>query len=717
MYPHFTVTDISATVAAIFIFPLFVIVPGYVLGWLFDLVSFRHRTPLIRLLLSLPLSIAITPVLVDLLGRLFSMRAVWVFYSVIWIIFAVMLAISPSREGSPNPRAGKFPANILTTLALISIIWILFAVLSLVDLQIGNKLYFSAVSYDYTVRSAAVSQLARTEWLPPSNPFFFPGSPEPFRYHYFWFLICSLPVRLLGGLIGPRHGLFAGVVWIGFTLMATIALYLRLFNTDGRSTIRRRTLLALGLLCVSGFDILPTVFLALCRLLFHRQNIYPSVDWWNRDQVTGWLDSCFWVPHHLSSLIACMTAFLILWDWWKKRVDLAPWQLVFAGTAIASSSGLSLYVAFVFGTFLVVWTILVLFRKEYRLVGALVLVGVVAVVTSAPFLWDLVRAGTSGTSGHATGKSASFMRFGIRMFDPAHLILKALHVDRLRWTIVADLLLLPVNLLCELGVLFLIGLIKIRRWLRQDSPLSPVDQTGVVMMGVALTICIFVRSNTIETNDLGIRGMLIVQFLLVIWGADVIAEWRAKSATRDRVIQLAQACLGVALVLGLATNVYELCILRTYTILTDAGVNPGENLISPGPDFGRRTFSARQLYSWLDTNTSRLAVYQPNPLQGSNLLGGLYANRQMGLVDVGTAVSFGGDPKKTAVSLSTLTPLFSGNSAPDQVDLICTKLKISYLIAQSDDTIWQNPESWVWRRKPVFASAQARAFACGDVAR
>ena len=82
--------------------------------------------------------------------------------------------------------------------------------------------------------------------------------------------------------------------------MAIIALYLRFVHPEGARRIHRRTLLGVALLAVTGLDILPNLVLALAR------RPWPEPEWWN-EQVSAWITSMLWIPHHLGALIAGFT--------------------------------------------------------------------------------------------------------------------------------------------------------------------------------------------------------------------------------------------------------------------------------------------------------------------------------------------------------------------------------------------------------------------------
>ena len=102
----------------------------------------------------------------------------------------------------------------------------------LVDIQIGTKLYFANVSYDYTTRIAVINAISRTG-VPPINPSYFPGHPEKLTYlYYYWYILPSI-IDLIGGrFVNSRQAMTAGTIWGGICLMAIIALYLHLRNRE-----------------------------------------------------------------------------------------------------------------------------------------------------------------------------------------------------------------------------------------------------------------------------------------------------------------------------------------------------------------------------------------------------------------------------------------------------------------------------------------------------
>src|SRR5580692_2894689 len=337
---NLTLTDVAASMAAVCLFPLFVLIPGYALAWLLDLFEFRRRTWLFRGALSVPLSIAIAPILSYLAGRYFSMTAVWVLYAASWVYVAVVVFRGFALRGSKEP-APRSPAGTWRMAVAILSVWGALALFSLVDLQIGGKLYYSTTAFDFSVRTQFIHAISATG-IPPANPFFFPGHAQPLRYHYFWLMLCSMVDVAGGAFVGPRHAWIGGVIWCGAGFLALVALFFRLFAYRGPETFRRRTLVGILLLGVTGLDILPNAFYWVTYSMGLTGGIPPSIQFWN-EQVDSFTFTALWQAHSLAALIACLIAFLLLWEA-PRHTGADRWKYAaVAGIALASCVGASVY--------------------------------------------------------------------------------------------------------------------------------------------------------------------------------------------------------------------------------------------------------------------------------------------------------------------------------------------------------------------------------------
>jgi hypothetical protein len=662
---NFTLADILYSCWAFALFALFLIPPGYALGWLLDLISFRKQDAGIRFLLSLPLSIALMPVVVYLAGRYSFDWPVWAMYGVLLGIFIVFCKVQGLR--------------VSWMVWVASGVWIAVSFLSLVDLQIGGKVYYTVVAYDLNFRSAVTGAFERAHTLPVANPFFTDGTPQPFRYHYFWFMLCSLPVRLSQAVFGytglsPRHAVIASSAWAGLAIFSVAALY-GIFFFEWAESVRRRLIwVAILLFGLSGLDIIPA-------LAESWDGFFPTLDWWNSDQVTGWLDTMLWVPHSLGSLAACLMGFLILW----KRPRFRWQEVLAAGLAFASAAGLSVYVTLVFALVSAAWTVRLAIARQWMRVSAWSLAGLAAVVLALPFLREL--AGKPGSQG-------SFLVIEARHFQPASQLLDALDWWTPLTSGIANILCLPLGYFLELGFFAIVGWFAI--WRR---PRSEAESAARLMLVAALGFLSFVRSHTIQMNDFGARGMLIPQFILVLWGA----MWLAENGKRSWLVRF-------TLVVGIVTSGLELLTLRLYPVLADHEIINGAMEIDPDENLGLRDYSARLVYGRLDRVLPASAVVQHNPSGAQDLMAGLYSNRQFAIMDLPTAVTFTGDPTSPKRVLAPLVQLFAGERQ-DPVT-VCRQLGIDVLVVKDVDPVWSQPESWVWKAAPLAKADRMIALGC-----
>jgi hypothetical protein len=700
MNGNFTISDLIAIGKGFCLFGLIAFIPGYVLGWLLDVLQFRRRGFLARVALSTPLSIAFCPIICYLTGRFLSMTAVWVVLGGLWIAFLLLLAFDRGkiRQFLAGPSSGA--KVFLGVIAL----WIALGALSLVDIQVRDRLYFSVTTFDYCLRTAFTNAISTTG-IPPRTPLFFDGHGTTIRYHYFWLILCSLVNQLGGNAVGPRNAMIAGTLWCGIGLMSLLVLYLRFFDPGGLLNLRRRSLIAIALLGVTGLDIIPTLLMLLAYLKRLLPIFAPSVEWWNERIDGSLIPVVLWAPHYPAGLMACLTGFLIVWhaadqNSWYKRL-LAG---VAAGVAFATAVGMAIYVVLVFAIFLVIWTLVTLAKGWHRETGVLVTAGVSSLALAFPFLRELATPGGGGAGG------ASLLTFTVRSFYPVQIVLRAF--GWAWWKVaVFNGLFLPVNYFLELGFFFAIGYLQWTEFRRRREHLRRPELAAIAMLATSVIVPTFLRSSIIANNDLGARGFLLSQFILLLWGANYLAS---RPAARPGAGRGRRAFMTALLVLGAAGTVYDLTILRIYPMLTDAGVAPGLPWIGKDRLTGKRIYANRQAYEWLRRNTSNSAVEQPNPTTSESTFSLLYGNRQFLAADADCGVTFGGDPRTCASLVRPLHALFSAGSDAGQMEAVCQALPVDVLVVHDTDPVWSDKRSWVWSRKPVSANDFVRAFPCSE---
>jgi len=684
---NFPLADCRSCLLAFAILSLFFFVPGYVAAWLVDLVGFRRRLLLTRIAIAIPLSIGLSPVLSYLAGRALPSGGIWFVFGLLWIALPATCLADIRARGtcfSLTPRFWRY--------ASIGAAWLAIGLLSLIDLQRGDRLYFSVVAMDYSVRSAMVAAISRTG-IPPLNPFFFPGHSVPLRYHYFWLIPCSLADQLGGSAVSARQAFIGGTLWCGLGMMAIVAAFLRFVHPAGSGRIYRRSVAGIALLCVTGLDILP-------NLLLDSWNA-PQADpeWWN-EQVSSWFTSVLWVPHHTAALIAALVAVLIIWnsalarETWRR----VGWALL-ASLCLASCLGSSVYVALVVGAALCLWTSILVLKHAWREALFATGAGLIALLAVAPHLFAL-----RGPAAAATASAAALpIHFAVRPFLPSWGFHAWSQGSAYRENLL-NTLLLPLNYFFELGAFLVAGIWTVRRWLRDPARFNRYQVCTVVLAGTSVLICTFLRSSVIANNDLGWRGFLLGQFVLLIWAVDMLEH----ASGRARLL------LGVLMAVGVASSIYEAATVRLYPIAFDKLALPGGAWLSPDHHLGKRTYALRMGYEELKTKLPPDAIVQHNPAADSDDFPyGLYADRPVADENSSCGTIFGGDSAACAPLASAITPIFAGSGAEADLDRACAEFSMAAVLVKDTDPVWRDRASWVWRRQPIVANPFMRALPCG----
>jgi hypothetical protein len=698
---NYALRDAFGSVLGCLLFIPLLLSPGYVVAWFFGILDFRGITAPWRVLVSLPLSVALCPILTYWFGPggpLPGASAGWItvfsLYGLCFLIWLLLLAGLWGHEKFPEwlrgfgpvPRAGWIIAGT----------WFLLTIVFLVDLQFHNRLYLSFTNYDHLTRAAITDAISRGG-VRPVNPFYSLGSPAPLRYHYFWFLLCSIDTKLGGPLVSAPVAIIASIVWCGWSLIALVPLYLRFFDGRTGAALRRYSLVAIGLFAVTGLDIIPTAIHAAMG------RVYPEMEWWN-EQVTSWFGAVLWVPHHVAGLIACLIGFLLIWNAGseaslRRRITSG----VLAGAAFASATGTSIYVTLVFCIFLVVWAVVMLIRGGLKSVAVMVTAGVAAALLVVPYLLSLMGPGAGG----------AFVKFTVRQFNPLILILEDPNPSP-----ALRLLVLPLNYFLELGffgvaaIVFLLGV-------RRQRELRLNVLAAITMLAVSVGVCTFMRSGVIGANDLGWRGFLPAQFIMLLWGAHVLVEQGERAEVGEKGIRswwLRSPVWAPLLILGVAATCYELVLSRTYFLLNDAGLT-AHSIFAPDRQFGERALELRRTYETLNRILPVTAKLQANP-EGwyFDFYNGLYSNRQTVVLNPTCGAEFGGDTAPCAATFANLRAVFDGapSATWPRVEAYCRTLSIDALIVTDFDRAWQSDRTWGGQARPAIDGKHVRVYLIGD---
>lgn len=220
----------------------------------------------------------------------------------------------------------------------------------------------------------------------------------------------------------------------------------------------------------------------------------------------------------------------------------------------------------------------------------------------------------------------------------------------------------------------------------------------------------FFKTTATQNNDLGWRGFLPGQFMLLLWATDLPAVSRQ-----------AKRILGVLLWLGAAGVVYDLAVLRLFPVLADAGLMPKIAWMSRDARLGERTYANREAYEWLRAHTSSRAVIQQNPQPVfQDTFYGLYGHRQTVAADPACGSGYGGDPGRCDEIFGRLAPLFGGGPeslAPAFFETACAAFPLDVFVARDTDAAWSDRETWVWTRPAIFRNKYVALIPCPGAGR
>ncbi len=671
--PFAVIPDFLPILLAFGLFALFLIVPGYALAYAADVFGFRKQPGAARLALSFAVSMACCPILSYTLARLGGFRLVWIAYALLWAAAAAIAVRSFRTPVRANWKLGAAVA-----------LWAVAGALLLGDVVLGGGVYRNGTTGDENTHVAVIDAITHSG-VPPEHPGFHPGRPVRLFYYYFWFLLCSLVDQSGMGALTSHAVDEAGKLWVGMGLALLLYLYLRfqrqrIFPAGLEPSPRA---LWGALFLITGLDLIPVSLLVLVGQLRHGGPLLPgtlSLEHWNDDEVSAWLNVSFMAPHHVAGLLGCLVGILLV----HELLETPPGRqrkilVALAGAAFASAAGMSVLVTLSVAVGMALWFGFMLLRRRAD-VPPLAAVGILAALLILPFVFEL--------------RSASYMQgpalqLTVRSFLPLDWWAASLfHIPEGGIRYVLRFLLLPVNYGFELGFFLFGAFVYWRRRLRQREPLSRHEALIAALVAGSMLLCTFIKS-TMGFNDLGWRGFLIAQFGLLLWSVPATEWLLARRIERAIVARV----LAAALLLGAAGSLCEIAWLR----VTFFGVR------------GEESLAWRDAYRWLDRNTPGdiRIVYNPDiRIESSNSLYGrraaVLAGQVLGKVIVSDAMF--------NELYAQVMPIFDGTLDWDGVRSRCRKLGAAAVVVKSRDPVWKRPDGWIWRASPAFTNAHVRVY-------
>lgn len=698
---NFTFQDIFGIFLALILYPFVFVFPGYVVGWFLNLFNFRFRTSLVQTVMAMTISVSIVPAALFLVYRYTSSSIVISILAVLFIlsVYLYIKSYKPPLSGNPYQR-----------LAFIFIFfWIILSTLTLVDLQINQRLYFSSNAYDLTTRVSVVDAITRSG-VPPVNPSYYPGQPVLLNsLYYYWYIPVSIIDQMGGGLVNAYQAMIASITWAGILLFATLATYLRVRDNLSSQNAWKKSFIGIQLFAIGGLDIIM-VFIIMSSFYFRLGELpfQGQLEGWNMP-IMSWMNALAWVPHHLAAALACVTTLLIAKEQINAGFTKGVILSLVAGLAFASAFGLSVWVMFVFAIFWLVWGVSFVFTKNYQQIAFMILSGVFAIIFVSPFILGIFSDGGVSTSGGGLP-----IAFYIRPFMLTSLLtgLPAFVSS------ILNFVLLPMNYLFELGFFFLMAILWFEEIYKRTKEPGVIYKAELILVVVITVVLSFVYSNIIVINDLGIRGWLPIQFILVVWSADVIfhlgvvKNWLSlKMFDGIQKTKTLKLVLNASLIIGILTMGSEFLVLRTWHILEDTSIGSTSKTENRAYS-GERTYSARLVYTFINDSLPKDVIIQSNPLIFLDRPVGLYSMRQSAISD---RTSYGIPPDVYLSKAQAVGQIFDLHDLTNWeiVDELCKTHFIDVLVITNSDNLWNELPTLSKQRQPLYMDGYYAAFTCG----
>ncbi len=676
---NYTISDVVHILLFLSVWFIVFSIQGFVLGQLTNVLDFRSSSLFKKLCLSNILALGIIPSLYYLTGKIGGLQSVSALV-IILLVTALVLFLGTDKF-QLNTKTLFLEIQKHNYLFIGISIWIILALLSLVDFQIGNKLYLSITAIDNAGKVAITDAICRTG-IPPANPMFFPGHPVPFYYCYYWTLLCASISTLCQSAFDTRFAVLSGILWTGCTLIVFLPLLLDYFGIN-ESTKRKAKIFSLFLLLVSGLNIL-VVLPSNIRSWFIFHKIYVSdMAWWANDQINLLTSEMIWTPHHIAGLIAgTLGSILLLETSSEKTFKLKFWPILLSGICLATSFGSSAYIGLGFAASWVIWGLLSLFSKKFVDLITAMSAATIAFLFSLPLLTEL---------SHARQCSAP-LALGIRRFDLMDRIIPHFsHAPRFVHQTV-DLFGLPLNYLFGFGFIMFAAYMF---WYKKENRKLIASRKQLFLIIIASTgllLGAFIKS-VIRNNDFGWRVLMLPNVAFLLWSAQYLAQ------LNDEKKKLSLIGQGL-LYLGVFGFVYGFVLDRISPPLA-------ENTVS-----SKQSYAWRKIYEDLNKKLPQAFIVQHNPQYdffACEPFFSYYSHRQVVASDDQVGTNFGPRPNDYFKVAREVSYLYE-NPPLDRAIKICHQYKINVIVIKNTDNIWSNKAGWIYKFPVVAKNDYACAF-------
>ncbi len=378
------------------------------------------------------------------------------------------------------------------------------------------------------------------------------------------------------------------------------------------------------------------------------------------------------------------------------------------------------------------WAVDLLRRRDWLTIASLAVAGILSLLLARPYLHEL----SSGSSA-----AGGFANFAWRNDGFVAMQYARFHKFAGHGPLVSFLTRQPLVLLLdffELGFYLFILVHVVRRDLFSKQRLSPgLCAWWAILLGAAVPALFLTSTATSGPNDLGVDAAGLFRFALQLRAVEWIWDaWHARrTLAAERPFLFATA--GLLIGLGLAAQVYQILGIRFYFPVIASGFANKQMDALTKDHLAERLFNIRSALRQFDAEVPPsqpdTEAVQFNPV-GAMMPAEVYFNdHQIASWDTGCGTSYGGQAKDCHPIYESLLFLYgntdagvlNGRAQNDRQDgaaarvassadlaAVCAHLRLRAVIAESTDSIWRKPDSWVWTAAPLVANSTVRIIGC-----
>jgi hypothetical protein len=554
-------------------------------------------------------------------------------------------SLSQPRAAREIESVQNFPMWTLVAAALVAVL----PAATILPKSSGDAVWLADATFDHA-KIALIDAIARLG-LPPVNPVF--GEADALSglaYYYLWHFSAA-EIALITSMSGWEADV--GLTW--FTAFASLSLMMGLavwLSKRGAAALFVVALAAAGSLWATLYWIFQAEGFA--------PLLAPPIG------MGGWLFQATWAPQHLMAASCVVTAMLLITRYASQQDPALVMVIALLVVAGFESSAFVGAIAFAIACLIAAPILLgeVDPQRRRRFVGGLAIAALLVVCLIGPFVRDQLAA-IAARGGGTPIAIAPYQVFGSQLPGWLRHVLDVPGY----WLII-----LPV----ELPATFIAGVIAFVAALRSVMPRGErlVIKVFACLAGAGLVVSWLFVSTLGENNDLGLRGILLAEVVLIVMTAAGMAGLQG---------ELLRTPIMAAALTGLALSAPDFILTARDNVIAPSRP-PDANVFAEAPDLWAAARRHSAPAARIANNPIFLADLTPWPV---NISWALLADRSSCFAGREMAIALAPLPRERRAQIDAeFLRVFDGEGTPNDVHDLATRYGCEVVLLVPQDKAW-----------------------------